>query len=296
MNRLLCLTGLAAAAIGLACGDPDTYQTDIENLVANERAFASKSTTDGTRAAFLEFLSDSGIVFGDTPTNGKDLWISRPESETVLFWQPVFADVSSNGEFGYTTGPWEYSVDSEADPTAWGHYVTVWQKTPSGVWRFAIDGGIVHEMQPVVETHVDTPGPESSRTRAEHSISMGAGILENLDRAYSNLAADSGVAKALLAYASEDVRVYRDGVFPMVGREFGSNFINTSGYNSVTWEPMSEVLSAAGDLGFTYGTATVSSDGTETRTVNYLHIWKLSLDGQWQVVLDLLTPSPPPET
>src|SRR5689334_7511762 len=81
---------------------------DLRKLVDTEQAFARAAAEKGTRAAFLEFLADDGIVFNPTEANGKLVWKARPESPALLAWNPAWADISSDGKLGYTTGGWEF--------------------------------------------------------------------------------------------------------------------------------------------------------------------------------------------
>lgn len=295
LRQLLVVIPLLAPFIQ-ACSRTSPYSDNLESLIATERAFASTSVSSGTRAAFLEFLSDRGIVLDPTPTNGKELWLERSESESRLFWQPVFADVSIGGDLGYTTGPWEWSAHRDTTPSLFGHYVTVWKRNADHMWKIAIDGGIYHDQFPDADSSVGSPDHrnQSGYQQLDHidTDSAHAELLE-FDRAYSLIAGDSGVASALTSFASSDARICRDGVFPVVGRNEGIAVISGSGYNNVTWESMDAVVSERGDLGFTYGIATVSFDNNEEHFANYLHIWKRLPDAGWKVVLDLLTPSPP---
>ncbi len=83
-------------------------RVDLEKVVETEKAFARFADEKGIKPAFLEFLADDGVMFNPQQINGKELWLSRPESPALLSWYPVFADVSSNGVLGYTTGEGEY--------------------------------------------------------------------------------------------------------------------------------------------------------------------------------------------
>lgn len=80
---------------------------ELQNLVNTEIEFAKTSETKGTKTAFLEFLADEGVIFQPMETNGKTAWKARPESPALLSWRPNWADISSDGNLGYTTGGWE---------------------------------------------------------------------------------------------------------------------------------------------------------------------------------------------
>ena len=108
-------------------------KSELEKLVETEISFAKTSETKGTKTAFLEFLSDDAIVFQPTETNGKSFWQARPESPAVLLWRPNWADISADGNLGYTTGGWELRPQGKAaEPESFGQYATIWQRQPDG--------------------------------------------------------------------------------------------------------------------------------------------------------------------
>src|SRR5258708_6987394 len=79
---------LAFSMIGLAQGD-------LQKLVDTEHAFAQMAEEKGTRAAFLENLTDDALVFIPDKTNGKAFWTARATSASLLSWAPNYADISS---------------------------------------------------------------------------------------------------------------------------------------------------------------------------------------------------------
>src|SRR5204862_4374192 len=109
-------------------------------LVEMEHAFAKAAAEKGTRDAFLEFLADDGIIFQPGPVNGKQFWQARAQRKGLLSWEPIFADVSSADDLGYTTGPYEFRPNSADDkPIAFGQYFTIWKKQMDGSWKVALD-------------------------------------------------------------------------------------------------------------------------------------------------------------
>src|SRR5260370_31801 len=77
-----------------ALGQKESLRTTNRRaLVQAEHDFAKAAATKGTRAAFLEFLADDGIIFQPGPVNGKKFWTGRPAGKGLLSWEPAFADV-----------------------------------------------------------------------------------------------------------------------------------------------------------------------------------------------------------
>jgi hypothetical protein len=105
---LLLLMFLSINGLAQANKSVQNNASSIQKLVETEQAFAKFAEEKGTKAAFLEFLADEGIVFQPAETNGKLFWKNRPESTEWLNWSPAWADLSSDGNLGYTTGGWSY--------------------------------------------------------------------------------------------------------------------------------------------------------------------------------------------
>src|SRR5262245_20123452 len=140
-KALLLLIGLMTMANGFQTTAEE--KTALESLVDSEKAFAATSVAKGTREAFLSYVAADPVIFRHRPVPGKK-WIqdSNPSSD-LLTWRPSFASVSSSGDMGYTTGPWEYKEKREDEkPTRFGHFVSVWKKQSDGNWKVAIDTGI----------------------------------------------------------------------------------------------------------------------------------------------------------
>ena len=52
-------------------------------MVEAEKKFYQTGQEKGTRAAFLAFLADDGIVFRPGPVNGKESWGSVPKPASI---------------------------------------------------------------------------------------------------------------------------------------------------------------------------------------------------------------------
>src|SRR5690606_37243597 len=118
-------------------------QTDLEKVVVAERAFATAAKERGVKTAFVDYLTDSAVLFMPDRVNGMEWWQGQDEWGSMLVWYPELAGVSSNGVIGYTTGPWE--VRSKDDTLeAVGQFASIWQKQSDGEYRVILDIGISH--------------------------------------------------------------------------------------------------------------------------------------------------------
>lgn len=271
-------------------GRAETPAAAVQAMVEAERKFYQTGQEQGTRAAFLAFLADDGIVFRPGPVNGKEVWSKRPERGLDLIWEPTFAVMARSADFGYDTGPAKWRA-KKTDPkfSGYGYFISVWKKQKDGSWKVALDCGN--------ETPEPAGKPEPLRTVADEKESKNKtdpeAARKKLEEAQQKFAeaakADSG--KAALAVASEDVRVYRNDRFPAVGLPTGGGLLLGQGKKIVV-ETLGGEMSRSADLAYNYGRySTVDVDAIEQG--NYLQIWQTDSAGAWKLVLDWQQALPP---
>lgn len=198
-------------------------QTDVitKQLAQTEREFSLEATTKGIRGAFLEYFDDDCIVFAPRPTNGKKAYSADSDSPSSLTWRPTVVEVSSSGDLGYTTGPSEYHEgNSPPDSVHYGHFVSLWKRNSHGDWKVILDFGSGYPKWAVKEEQSRYRQLPSSRTGGAHERARRI-TWQGADSAYSALSRAKGSKAALQTFASEDVRVYRKGKFPVEGLDSG---------------------------------------------------------------------------
>ena len=110
--------------------------------------------------------------------------------------------------------------------------------------------------------------------------------------------ASRGSRKALSACATDDIRVYRPGHSPSVGKRAFEAII-PSGAGRIA--PGSERRDAAyrvglawsGDLAYSFGTFEISKDRAIVETTAFLRIWRKDPSGIWRICLDIELDVPP---
>ena len=126
---LCCCGRVFAFWHGLFAAVPDGGGT-AESLATAEKAFARESAEKGIRTAFLDALSDDGVVFDPgsgtqmEKRSGRRKRISRRSSIGSRFWPWPRAVATS----GYTTGPWNYRKSPNEKPAAFGEFVSIWRR------------------------------------------------------------------------------------------------------------------------------------------------------------------------
>lgn len=297
MKGTAALVFMIIFAIGqIASAQKISNQATLDSLVAAERAFASASVAKGTREAFIMNLADDGILFRPHAVKGKQWMMNQQARPGLLTWQPIYADVSASGELGYTTGPWEFRRNGPDDKeVAHGNFISLWKKQADGTWKVVVDTGISNSPPETKPEGVQSPGANSAPFKSGKIdvVSEQAALL-NIDRKFSLASESKGALSSYLAYATDDVRVFREEKFPFIGKQSIREAL--SGQTGLLkWEPAKSDVSKAGDLGYTYGIAEYKAQGaSKTEYFNYVRIWKRSAQGEWKIVLDAFNPCPPP--
>ena len=257
-------------------------QDGLQDLVKTEKAFASAAAEKGTRSAFLEFLAPDSIVFNPERASGIEVWTARKENPALLSWYPSFADISSSGSLGYTTGPWEYRPKGKDDtPSAFGHFVTVWQKQPNGQFKAVLDIGIDHARPNSAE-------PEFAAGTGAASAGETSSYAGDSAARFFELVSSSGPEKAYKEFAANDVRLLRDNEPPFVGKKNALAKIGKQKGKLAISKRMS--FFGSGDLAYATNSYTLTQANGKVEKGNFVQIWKFR-DKRWQIVLDIFAAS-----
>lgn len=255
----------------------------VQEVVDAEIAFAQMSKDKSTREAFLENLAADAIVFSNgEPVNGIDLWKKRPATNGMLYWWPVFADVSIAEDFGYTTGPYEMSKDKSSDPFAFGYYATVWKKNGSGVWKVAADLGINFESPEEEQQSLKTVRRSSGK--GKRPLPSSKEDLTYIEQSYTQWLNETGNS-FLPEYFSKDCRIHRSGNWPYTSMKVIESIQEERQFY---FEPVDADVSASGDLGYTYGRVKIESKDGNMEKASYLRVWKREAGLNWKIVLDVI--------
>jgi len=219
-------------------------QKGIQNLIAAEKAFASYAIENNTKDAFLK-NADSAAVYlnnkGDT-VNALQYWNKAEKRSVKLKWTPEYAEISSSGDFGYTTGPWSlYQTSVKDTPVANGHFITIWHLDNKNQWKFLLDLGISYN-------HENSFSQTSSvATRVNKRVSNSA-LLQMIDAENSFIKEENAQrTSAYLKYLSNQSRLNKEGAIPAVTKEAKNNFITTSS-SGLTFIPLGYYIAPSNDL------------------------------------------------
>jgi hypothetical protein len=104
-------------------------------------------------------------------------------------------------------------------------------------------------------------------------------------------AAHDGIGKAILDYAADDIRVCRDKSFPAVGLVAARLMLNSE-HGKATFEPGGSKMSRSGDLSYSYGNYSEERGNAVDHGI-YLMIWRVDMNGDWKLALNLQKKLPP---
>lgn len=258
---------------------------DWEKLVATEKSFAAASDASGIKRAFLVFLADDGIVFAPNAVNGKERFGARPDdAPATLSWYPIFADVSSNGVLGYTTGRGEFRAKGKTDAQVfYSEFATVWRRQTDGNYRVVLDIGVSHD-KPASDDRAVSYSLRTEKFSGENNPS--AADFVNI---FYDTATAKGLKKAYKTFAADDARFLREGKFPILGKQGApveAKKTKISFGRQMTLQSAGDLAYAVTIYQLTDGAGKVQEKG------NSVQIWKLKSDGKWQIVLDVMSQIP----
>jgi len=274
---------LAALALAACATAPMTKSDAPTSLAAAETAFAAHSVREDMRVAFLAAFADDGVFVRNGWTVSNAYLKDRPAPPIVLDWRPVYTEVARSGELGLSTGPWKItSKEKPETPATFGQFVSIWRRADDGPWRVEVDLGIGHPQTALWDS-----------TLAAHWVPGGTPA-SGLSAAEQRFAAEAKAAGARAAYernAASDVRFYRNGVAPLIGKSaaLGSPAMTN---DPLVWTVERLETARSNDFGYARGSYAAPADPQKPLGW-YLRVWRVE-GSDWRVILDVTNPAPPP--
>ncbi|MFO7615052.1 MAG: DUF4440 domain-containing protein [Bacteroidales bacterium] len=132
----------------ISCNSSNQKEKLVRELMETDIDFSNRSLESGMNEAFLSYIGDDCVLLrpNRNPIIGRSMieeFFSRPDTSFTLSWEPLHAEVSASGDFGYTYGIFTanmYSPEGEL-VTRQGTYANVWKKDKDGRWKFILDTG-----------------------------------------------------------------------------------------------------------------------------------------------------------
>jgi ketosteroid isomerase-like protein len=106
------------------------------------------------------------------------------------------------------------------------------------------------------------------------------------DADFAAMAAEKGYRKAFLHFMEDEAVLLRDNYLPIIGAD-AIRYVtgmNDSTF-TVDWSPQGGDVSAAGDMGYTFGIYELRTT-MERQSGTYVTVWRRQEDGSWKYLLD----------
>jgi len=276
----------ALLALAPTCGEDLDLEKAINSLAEAERSYAKLALEKDFRAASLQVFTDDAVIFAPDPQSGKKYWEKETEIP-FLIWRPIFTSIARSADLGYTSGPWEYKKSRDDEkPQAFGSFITIWKRQAAGVWRVVLDVGTNYPQPKEPAGELRTFVPDFPIAHADSVRQR----LEDAERNFTeSLAKDAGAA--VLAQAGDDIRVYRRGAVPAVGKTAAKLLLSSDQEKQIR-KRAGGGLSRSADLAYDYGEYP-SEHANITEHGIYLSIWQLDRSSEWRLTLDLQKKAPP---
>ncbi len=287
MRVLILIFLLAFSAVYLSAQSVQKINTNLQKLVETEQSFAKFAEEKGTKQAFLEFLADEGIIFQPTEVNGKQFWKNRPDSTAWLSWAPAWADISSDGSLGYTTGGWSFYPNGKgSEPTAFGEYLTIWKKESGGNFKAILDIGITHEKSENAASGWRSPA-DAGKGEKQPKLKLNDGV-------FTNIFSKKQLSQGYFNWFADDVIVLREGKMPFSGKT--NAFLGLEKMDKIFPEDgylnfKTNLSPVYGNMMYSHGVYQLTLKDKTVSRWNFVQVWKFR-NGRWQIVADVFNPIP----
>jgi len=252
-------------------------QENKMDLVETEYAFAEATSKSSLREGFLKFIADDGVLFRPGPVNGKGFLENSEAKPGLLLWYPTASFISSSGDLGVNTGPWEFKNSIDEEPVAFGQFLTVWEKQSEEMWKFLIDLGISHPKPDEIKQGTKNPvlANKNGNTKNYNNILE---IEKGLDR--------SSLKDYYNSITNDETTFLRNNRMPISG-EMSHGFLSQLS-GTAKWATLGGKSSEASDLAYTYGKGTaLDNEMNPIYEFYYVHVW-INSAGGWKLLYDVV--------
>ena len=259
-------------------------QDKVSQLIAATNYFNKKVNEKGLIKAFLDVSDASSLAFRPDPVSLKKYYRDQPDSIGYLQLDPLYAQISKSGDWGYISGNYTFKQNEHDYKKFYGTYISIWKKNKKGYWRLAMDAGISHK-KPTKLLKKRFINPENEvflHQRSTNRLQQREDIVLSTDVLLSTITkADNKIAQN--EFLTDDSRLIFPGYEPITGKKNIMEFWKKKGLKAIT-EPIKADRSYSGEIAYTYGKATI-----QAKKYNYIRIWEVQTGHKWNVILELFT-------
>lgn len=255
---------------------------NLQKLIETEKAFTQASISQGTKTAFLNFLSNESIVFDKSmPVSGLEYW-QNLDFKGVITWQPLIVEIAGSLDFGYTVGNYQSHNTSATDkPSTFGSFVTLWKKQADNSWKVAVDMGVSNDEVVVNNANVAEIYPTFKPSELRNRMVLAERMVFMNDHFYWKNA--KSALNPFEPHLAQNVRLYRKNLKPIIGKENAKVFLKKTYNKNLVYTGLKAISSSAGDLVCVYGV--ISGAG---KSGTYLRIYKQETKDAWKIVVEMV--------
>lgn len=261
----------------------------MSSLLKAEKDFQHRVITEGQQRGYLDVMRLNTTLFKPGPVNGPDYMRGPNTFKGSMLWSPSWAEISKDGYFGYTTGPYTYLVN---DTTIYGEYVSIWLRAAyQPTWKLLLEGGVSHGKPAGPRPAVSYPAISVADNPPIYPrvIAISKDILFSTDELFATFLNTRSTESAYKEYLDKNSRLFVQGKPPVTGKDsILSYFKNRLGV--LRTRTNASYVSYSRDMGFTYGTGEFI-DAYRKKPgdykFNYLRIWRKTSDGIWRIILEM---------
>lgn len=309
---IACATGGAPAVTAIVSQDA-MEDAPRQALEAADSALATTLEKAGPAAGYWPFLADDALFLepGLDILRGRDaIRFALPAAQAKrsilsVKMHRVASGRSADAALGYTFG-WLEQTPEHGAPK-YPKYLAMW-RAEAGGWRLA---GFVK---------TSGRGPPSSPPEGNRVVAGYRGVVSpadpaklaaeiaGADLAFAALADAETTCAAFASFADRDAVAFRSADFHWGIDEVRSAYSGCTPADRATWAPIHSASTGSGDLGFTVGNATFSSEASPSTAAprssgttleysyfKYLTVWARQPDGSWRWLLDAGNRRPDPQ-
>jgi hypothetical protein len=270
---------IAAIPAALLLLAPAAQAHAAHQVVKAEQDFDAYTAIHGFTHGFHDWSAEDGVSIG--PRGPRPIHkilgdaIAKDPSErdapSKLRWWPLRAAASISGDLGWDLGGWKNGDDPDG-----GWYFTIWAKQADGSWRWMVDTGA--GKAPVTQVPDKTAMTTDPVTTAKSKTAQAD--IEAADTALDSALSAASPAAYTKALAADAIMGGPEGI-PATTPDAWTATITKRPAGQ--WQRDFIKVSAAGDLGYTYGRA--GDQGT------YLRVWRNDGTAGWHIVADIFQPA-----
>lgn len=239
-----------------------------------DKLFTDALLSNGVRSAYLEFISENSHSLKPNIFSTYITYSKHRDNEKVLRRYPISTYTSDSGDMGFSSGytQMETYLGKDKDTLSKSfYYLLIWEKI-KGNWKIVFDTSVKSD-------EVKTSYQNLIRKNNKPNMSIKA-FIQNINTKNYNYSDN------LIKFADDDIRYYRDGVIPVIGKDSVIEFAEKRKEKVIKEFSSFSKESDGGDFAYSYGTGLLIRNDIEYH-YSFVRVWRLNKKGDWNILVDL---------